>query len=167
MYSNRPHAVTSYPTVERDAANGVDRSGVMNLNHTLSRRRFLLATAGAAVVAVSSSHRAEATVDFYKVVDGPLNLRSGPGLGYAILAVMSTGTTMETIDTGGTANGYDWVEVWVSSLGKTGFVALTFTAKVTSPPVNPAFPVGSTAVTTAAINIRSGAGLGYSIIVAL
>ena len=139
----------------------------MNMNHTLNRRGFLLATAGAAVFAFSPSHRAGATVDIYKVVNGPLNLRSGPGLGYSILNVLSTGTTMEIIDDGGSANGYHWVEVWVSSLNKTGFVADAFIAKVTAPPVEAAFPVGSTAVTTAPLNTRTGAGLNYPVIVAL
>lgn len=138
------------------------------MNATLfSRRQFLLATAGAAVFAFSPSRRAGAVVDIYQVVDGPLNLRSGPSLDYSIIAVLPTGTTMEIIDDGGTANGYDWAEVWVSSLDKTGFVADAFIAKVTTTPVDPAFPVGATAVTTAALNIRSGAGLSYAIIVTL
>ena len=139
----------------------------MNMNHTVNRRQFLLATTGAAVIALSPTYRAGAVVDIYKVVNGALNLRSGPGLSYSILAVLAEGTTMEIIDTGGSANGYDWVEVWVSSLDKTGFVASTFLEKVTSSPVDSAFPVGSTAVTTAALNIRSGAGLSYPVIVTL
>ena len=139
----------------------------MNMNRTVNRRHFLLATAGAAVLAFSPTYRAGAVVDIYRVVDGDLNLRSGPGLGYSILAVLAEGTWMEIIDTGGTANGYDWVEVWVSPLDKTGFVASTYLEKVTTSPVDSAFPVGSTAVTTAALNIRSGAGLSYPVIVAL
>lgn len=135
--------------------------------HTITRRQFLLATAGAAVFAFSPSRRAGATVDIYQVVDGPLNLRSGPGLSYSILAVLPLYTKMEIIDVGGTADGYDWVEVWVSSLDKTGFVADAFIAKVTETPVDAEFAVGSTAVTTAALNIRSGAGLTYPIIVTL
>lgn len=139
----------------------------MNMNHTVNRRQFLLAAAGVAALALSPTHRAWAVVDVYKVVNGALNLRSGPGLNHGVLAVLAEGTTMEIIDSGGTANGYDWVKVWVSSLDKTGFVASTFIEKVTTAPVDPAFPVGSTAVTTAALNIRSGAGLSYPVIVAL
>lgn len=134
---------------------------------TFNRRQFLLASAGAAVFALSPSRHAFATVDIYQVVDGPLNLRTGPGLSYSIIAVLPYGTTMEIIDDGGTADGYDWVEVWVSSLNKTGFVASEFIAKVTTPPADAEFPVGSQAVTTAALNIRSGAGLSYPIIVTL
>lgn len=140
----------------------------MNTIHTINRRQFLLATAGAAVFAFSPSRRAGATVDIYQVVDGPLNLRSGPGLSYSILAVLPYGTTMEIIDADiPQADAYDWVEVWVSSLDMTGFVALMYIAKVTTTPVDADFPVGSTAVTTAALNIRSGAGLTYPIIVTL
>lgn len=139
----------------------------MNLNHTVNRRQFLLASAGAAIIAVAPAHHAGAVVDFYRVVNGALNLRSGPGLSYSILAVLAEGTTMEIIDTGGTANGYDWVEVWVSSKSKTGFVASEFLEKVTTTPVEPAFPVGSPAATTSALNIRSGAGLSYPVIVTL
>lgn len=139
----------------------------MNMNHTVNRRQFLLATAGAAVIALSPTYRAGAVVDIYKVVNGDLNLRSGPGLSYSIVAVLAEGTGMEIIDSGGTANGYDWVEVWVSALDKTGFVASTYLEKVTTSPVDSAFPVGSTAVTTAALNIRTGAGLSYPVIVAL
>ncbi len=135
---------------------------------TFSRRQFLLASAGVAVFALSPSRHAFATVDIYQVVDGPLNLRSGPGLSYSILAVLPTGTTMEIIDENiPQADAYDWVEVWVSSLDKTGFVAQMYIAKVTTTPVDAGFPVGSQAVTTSALNIRSGAGLSYAIIVTL
>lgn len=135
---------------------------------TFSRRQLLLASAGAAVFALSPSRHVSATVDIYQVVDGPLNLRSGPGLGYSILAVLPTGTTMEIIDADiPQADAYDWVEVWVSSLDKTGFVALMYIGKVTTTPVDAEFPVGSQAVTTSALNVRNGAGLSYGIIVTL
>lgn len=130
---------------------------------TINRRQFLLATAGAAVFAFSPSRDAGAVVDIYKVVSGPLNLRSGPGLSYSILAVLPVGTTMEIIDDGGTANGYHWVEVWVSSLGKTGFVASEFIAKE----AYTEFPAGSSVVTTASVNLRAAPGLAAKVIVVL
>lgn len=138
----------------------------MNTIQPLSRRQFLLATAGAAVFALSSSRRAGAYVDIYEVVDGPLNLRTGPGLDYSVIAALPYGTQMEIIGDGGKADGYEWAEVAVSSLGRTGFVAMWYIARVTTP-VDTDFPVGSTAVTTAALNVRSGAGLTYAIIVTL
>ena len=131
--------------------------------HTIDRRQFLLATAGAAVFAFSPSRRAAAVVDIYTVVSGPLNMRSGPGLGYSILATLPVGTKIEVIDDGGTANGYHWVEVWVSSLGKTGFVASEFIAKESYAE----FPAGSTVATTAAVNLRAAPGLAAKVVVVL
>jgi uncharacterized protein YgiM (DUF1202 family) len=134
--------------------------------NTINRRQFLLATAGAAVFAFSPSRRAGATVDIYQVVDGPLNLRSAPGLSASIVAVLPLGTKMEIIDVGGPKDGYYWVEVWVSSLDKTGFVADQFIARVPDV-VAPTWAVGATPVTTTALNLRSGAGLTYPVIVVL
>lgn len=131
--------------------------------HTINRRQLLLATAGAAVFAFSPSHPAGAVVDIYTVVSGPLNLRSGPGLGYSILATLPVGTTMEVIDDAPVADGYDWVEVWVSSINKTGFVASEFIAKESYAE----FPAGSSVVTTAAVNLRAAPGLGAKVVVVL
>lgn len=135
-------------------------------SRVMNRRQFLLASVGAAFVALAPLNRAGATVDIYSVVSGPLNLRSGPGTNYSVIASLKVGTTMEIIDDGGNANGYHWVKVWVSSIDKTGFVADAFIAKA-STPVSPSFPVGANVVTTAALNLRSGAGTGYSVIVTL
>jgi uncharacterized protein YgiM (DUF1202 family) len=133
-----------------------------------TRRTFLAGSAGALAVAfvpsLSQVQRASAVVDVYTVVSGPLNLRTGPGLGYTVIASLPIGTHMEIIDSGGWADGYNWVKVWVGSLGLTGFVASEFIAKV---PYGPDFPVGSSVVTTAAVNLRSGAGLGSGVIVVL
>jgi uncharacterized protein YraI len=130
---------------------------------TINRRQFLLATAGAAVFAFSPSRRAGAVVDIYSVVSGPLNLRSGPGLGYSILAVLPVGTKMEIIDDAPVADGYDWVEVWVSSINKTGFVASEFIAK----DAYTEFPAGSSVTTTAAVNLRANPGLASKVVVVL
>jgi len=133
---------------------------------TLNRRQLLMATGGAALFALVQTRQAGATVDIYTVISGPLNLRSGPGTDYSVIASLKVGTTMEIIDDGGNANGYHWVKVWVSSIDTTGFVADAFIAKSTTP-TGPSFPVGANAVTTSELNLRSGAGLGYGIIVTL
>lgn len=139
----------------------------MSATRQFSRRQFVAGSLGAVVFATLpvAGDRAAAVVDFWEVVSGPLNLRTGPGLGYSVKASLPVGTRMEIIDDGGTANGYTWVEVYVNSMDVTGFVASEFIAKV--PYDGAAFPVGSTVVTTDAVNLRSGAGLGYSVIVTL
>jgi uncharacterized protein YraI len=148
----------------------------MNTPRTLSRRQVLRAVAGAAAgaaagaVGLSAVHgprRVGATVDIYAVNSGPLRLRSGPGLGYAVLASLPVGTRMEIIDTGGSADGYTWVDVWVGALDMTGFVASEFIAKEPNPDGGAVFPVDANAVTTSALNLRSGAGLSYPIVVTL
>jgi uncharacterized protein YgiM (DUF1202 family) len=139
---------------------------------TISRRQFLAATAGAAMVALASRSLgnlpASATVDIYVVTSGPLRLRSGPGLTSSILAELPVGTRMEIIDTGAVADGYTWVKVWVSSLDKTGYVAREFIAKETTAPVSGTFPIGSTvhvdSSTGGNVNLRSGAGLSFSVV---
>lgn len=131
--------------------------------HTIDRRQFLLATAGAAVFAFSPSRHAAAVVDIYTVVSGPLNLRTGPGLSYSVIAALPVGTRMEIIDDAPVVDGYDWVEVWVSSLGKTGFVASEFIARESYAE----FPAGSTVVTTAAVNLRAAPGLAAKVVVVL
>lgn len=139
---------------------------------TISRRQFLAATAGAAMVALANRSfgnlPASATVDIYVVTSGPLRLRSGPGLTFSVLAELPVGTRMEIIDTGAVADGYTWAKVWVSSLDKTGYVAREFIAKETVAPVSGTFPIGSTvhvdSSTGGNVNLRSGPGLSFSVV---
>lgn len=142
----------------------------MTTNRSLNRRQFVLGTAGALALSFSRTspllRNASATVDVFVVVSGPLNLRTGPGLGYRIIRSLPTGTQLEVIDTGGTADGYTWVEVYVTSLNITGFVASEFIER-RSFPDDTEFPVGANVVTNAAVNLRSGAGLRHRIIVTL
>ena len=139
---------------------------------TISRRQVMLGTAGLAVMALTvpllRSRSASATVDIYVVTSGPLRLRSGPGLSYAVLASLSTGTRMEVIDNGGTADGYEWAKVWVSALDKTGFVARTFIAPEGTSGGGGTFPIGSTVhVDTASgsgANMRSAPSITASVV---
>jgi uncharacterized protein YraI len=135
-------------------------------SRTLSRRQFLLASAGAAIMAFAPSRHAGATVDVFVVVSGPLNLRSGPGLRYSIIRSLPTGTTLEVTDVGVNADGYTWVEVYVTDLNLSGFVASEFIER-RSFPDNPTFPAGANVVTTGSVNVRNGAGLRFPIIVTL
>lgn len=76
-----------------------------------------------------------------------LNLRSGPGTGYAILAVIPKGTVLSVQSVSGS-----WAKVTYS--GKTGYV---HTAYLTA-------PSSVILVTTAALNLRSGPGTTYPVI---
>lgn len=142
----------------------------MNTNRTFNRRQFLLGTAGALALSFPQAspllRHASATVDIWVVVSGPLNLRSGPGLQHNIIRSLPTGTALEVIDRGGTANGFTWVKVYVTNLGITGFVASEF-IELRSFPDGPLFEAGANVVTTSALNVRRGAGLTFPIIVTL
>lgn len=59
------------------------------------------------------------------VVTSQLNLRSGPGLGYSVVARLSYGTTVELLGGQQSADGYDWVEV-ASKAQQRGWVAANY-----------------------------------------
>lgn len=139
----------------------------MNTHRAINRRQFLIGSLGAAVlVATPLSNRIASANTPYVVTSGPLNVRSGPGTGYAIIGSLAAGTGLDVLDDAGSANGYSWVKVWVDSLGKEGYVASDFIGQQ-GPPSGGGFPVGANVVTTTELNIRSGAGLGYGVIVTL
>jgi N-acetylmuramoyl-L-alanine amidase len=152
----------------RGRGDETERRGFMNTS-MITRRTFLAGTAGALVAAVApatSLKRQASAAGVYTVVSGPLNLRTGPGLGHGVIASLPIGTHVEFIESSGWADGFNWVKVWVGSVGATGFVASEFISK-SSTPGGHVFPVGSEVVTTAAVNLRSGAGLGHGVIVTL
>ena len=63
--------------------------------------------------------------DTIKVVDGPLNIRSGAGTGYSVVDVAATGA-VATVTAGPTsANGYTWVKIH-GNLLVDGWVAFDF-----------------------------------------
>jgi len=83
-----------------------------------------------------------------------LNLRSGPGTGYTILAVMPKGSAVTVLSTSG-----GWSRVTYG--GKTGYASATYLS--TAP------PSGTTSsivirYTTADLNLRTGPGTSYPII---
>lgn len=95
------------------------------------------------------------------VADGPLNLRSGAGTGYAIIEVLATGDYVEVQSNATYADGYQWNLVYVDATGSTGYVASEFLF-----PVNAnSFSIGDTVfVNTNALNVRSGPGTSYGVI---
>ncbi|MCA9859593.1 MAG: SH3 domain-containing protein, partial [Thermomicrobiales bacterium] len=95
------------------------------------------------------------------VTDGPLTLRSGPGTSYSVIELLAVGDYVEVLDGPFSANGYKWWEVYVDATGSVGYVAGVFLSVVSSGP----FAIGDTVyVTSDGLNVRSGAGTGYSII---
>jgi uncharacterized protein YraI len=63
--------------------------------------------------------------DRIKVVDGPLNIRSGPGTGYGVIDMAATGAVAQVIDGPSGADGYTWVKI-DGNLLDIGWVAFEF-----------------------------------------
>ncbi len=85
------------------------------------------------------------------VADGPLNLRSGPGTSFSVLALMPTGASL-TI-TGALTSGF----YPVNYNGTAGYAAAEF-IQITST---------QTAITTANLNLRSGAGTTFAVLLVI
>jgi uncharacterized protein YgiM (DUF1202 family) len=96
----------------------------------MSRRRFLVLSAGAAALAAAPSLTATPagarSTDRMRVNAGGLRLRTGPGTGYGVIASLAAGTIVRVLDWAGRANGYDWAKVEVESTGKVGYVAAAY-----------------------------------------
>ncbi|WP_312654250.1 SH3 domain-containing protein [Proteiniclasticum sp.] len=85
--------------------------------------------------------------DDIRVTTANLNLRSGPGTSYSILAVIPKGTKVNVISVSG-----NWAKVTYS--GKQGYASISYLTKVTT----------NIMVTTANLNMRTGPATSYSII---
>lgn len=91
------------------------------------------------------------------VVDGPLNLRSGAGTGYAVIEQLATGDYVEIQSGPFYGDGYSWYYVYVDATGSYGYAAGEF--------LGGSFAIGDTVyVDTDVLNVRSGPGTGYSVI---
>jgi uncharacterized protein YgiM (DUF1202 family) len=132
----------------------------------LSRRQFLLRSTGVAAGAaltgaglihpfIASADTSIRPGDTVRVADGPLNLRSGPGLDYGIKEALATGTQLLVGDGPEWADNYTWV--WVMD-APTGWVASNFLEKVHDG--NPPRFV----VSDGPLNVRQGAGLDAAIL---
>jgi N-acetylmuramoyl-L-alanine amidase len=90
-----------------------------------------------------------------------LNVRSGPGTGYAVIDSLSTGDQGEVIDGPVNADGYTWYEVNYSFGGYSGWVAGEFLSYAGGGGIG----IGdNVTVTTDHLNVRSGPGTGYAVI---
>jgi len=87
------------------------------------------------------------------VIDGSLNLRSGPGTSYSIVALMPNGATV-TI-TGAQQNGF--YPVTYGALA--GYASAQYLQIGSAPP-----PAVDTATTTTGLNLRSGPGTTYAVL---
>jgi uncharacterized protein YraI len=93
------------------------------------------------------------------VIDGALNLRSGPGTNYSVVTVMPDGATV-TI-TGSQQNGF--YPVRYGNMSGYAFADFLQIGGTPSTPT-PTQPTTRTAWTTANLNLRSGAGANFGVI---
>ncbi len=104
------------------------------------------------------------TVPTITVVTGALNVRTGPGVGYAQVTVLDWGDTATLI---GRISDNSWVQIRLTD-GREGWVRATLvTANVSlnTIPVITGWEVTATAViNSGALNVRTGPGLGYNAI---
>lgn len=102
----------------------------------------------------------------YVTSDG-VNLRSGAGLGYGVIGNFNFGTSAVVNDGPRSADGYSWYNISIGGL--TGWMAADFLAQgyVDGPSPEPGdgqFRIGAYVRPTDALNLRSGAGTGNSVI---
>ena len=93
-----------------------------------------------------------------------VNVRSGAGTSYGVIDQLNYGAIGEVIGGPTTANGYTWYKIqYETSL--TGWVAGTYLTISDTPPPSGGFGVNSwILVNDPPVNMRSGAGTGYSVI---
>ncbi|MGB4588336.1 MAG: SH3 domain-containing protein [Clostridiaceae bacterium] len=92
-----------------------------------------------------------------KITTANLNLRTGPGTGYPIILTIPKGATVSVIGYSGS-----WSKLTYNE--KTGYSSSSYLTNATTPPVNTS---GTRYVTTANLNLRTGPGTGYSIILTI
>jgi uncharacterized protein YraI len=91
-----------------------------------------------------------------------VNMRTGPGTGYSTAGTLYTGTRVNVTRC---AQGGSWCEV--SYLGRTGWVSSAYLDDVAAAPrptPMPTTPAVFTADVTTTVNMRAGAGVGYSVL---
>ena len=110
-------------------------------------------------LSVSGTTTPPPTVRTGKVVNctTSVNVRSGPGTGYAILGSAKKGATYTVTGQSGS-----WYKIDYN--GKTGYISSTYlsVSGTTNPP--PAVRTGTVINCTTSVNVRSGAGTGYAIL---
>ncbi len=107
--------------------------------------------------------------DTFRVTE-TLNMRSGAGTGNGLVATLPAGATGTVTGGPTSASGYTWWQVrtsYGSGWVVTNWIEKTGTAGSTPPPPTGKFKVNDTFRTSAAVNMRTGAGTNNSIITTL
>ena len=94
------------------------------------------------------------------VTSDDVNLRSGPGLGNGVLATFDTNTNGAIVGGPQSADGYSWYSIGIGGLQ--GWMVANYLAEGHVGATT--FPAGAWVWTTSDVNLRSGAGVGRSII---
>ena len=127
-------------------------------------RRFLLrgVVGGGAAIAVAgllpiADAFAQTAGDARTITSSGVRLRSGAGTSFSTLATLSNGTAVTVVTSGTTAaNGYNWVNIKVTSSGTVGWVASDFISSGGGS--NPTWPAGlDVFVNSSAVNVRATA----------
>lgn len=139
----------------------------MDSRFSLSRRRLLVVAAGTATATFAPTSLSDAfarSTDAMKVNSNGVRLRSGPGLGYRVLASLSTGVIVRHTEPAGVADGYRWTKCMVESSGTWGYVATTFLSPLEDPGGSDR-PVVK--VSAGPLRVRSQPGLSGSVIASM
>lgn len=118
---------------------------------------IVMAATVASVGAVVGVANAVAAGQF--TTTGNVNMRSGPGTSYQILAVVPLGAT---VTASGSTSG-SWTEVTYN--GRTGYVSSSYLRATAAPAAAPATATASgTKTTTTSVNVRSGPGTSFAVV---
>lgn len=91
-----------------------------------------------------------------------VRVRNAPALSGSIIGVVNTGDVVSVTGETSSADGYSWVPVFVHGLAINGFVAGEFFTNASG---STGWIRGTSVVVTSDnVNLRSGAGLGYSVV---
>ncbi len=95
-----------------------------------------------------------------------VNLRSGPGLGYAVLGTFNDGANASVVAGPQSADGFTWytISMVMDGQGMVGWMAIDFLDEGHSGGGSTGFPQGAWIMTTTSLNLRSGPGTGYGVI---
>ena len=149
MKGTRLTDATSIFTTDTDAV--IDRRRVLRLGLGLG-----VAAVTGGVIAKSAGAQEAAATGYYRTTVA-LNLRTGPGPKRRVLLVIPQNGLVT--DLGGNKNGYRQV----SYNGTAGWASLAYLV-VSDGSQNPNPVISGTAVTTAAVNLRSGASTGHRVL---
>lgn len=107
--------------------------------------------------------------DIVSIATDAANIRNGPGLDFDVVSVAFFGTLFEVIDGPTTHDGYTWYELsGDAGVGWCAAELLAMYQDVPPPPPPAEFAVGDQVfVDTDALNLRSGPGLNYGVVITL